>query len=221
MSAQLQAHAAEMFAVDCGTHALTIAHDQGLYRHLRFRRPDTGLYWFDLITWPGHLAFVGDMGSYVFARIDDMLGFFLSGRGINPSYWAEKLQGDPGGPGSVLGYSEHLFRAHVTDAFREHADRHGWVLTDIADLWARIEDDVLAWGYDENSARDALRDFTWKPEDSFDDELLPDPFSFGLDAAWDWQLRDYSYRFLYCCHAIRWGAEQYRAFRTTHARRTA
>lgn len=209
MSAAEEARAAQIFTLDCGHHVMTVRHDDGLYRHLAFRRPGTGLYWFDLITWPGHLTFVGDMGSYTFARTDDMLGFFLSGPGINPSYWAEKLQGDPGGRTSVIRYSEELFRAHVIDAFREHADDHGWVLTDIAALWAEI-DDVLDIGHDEDLARDALRDFAWKPEPWLDDELLGvvQPFTFSPDACWDWELRDYSYRFLYCCHAIRWGAER-------------
>lgn len=219
MSRDAEARAAEMFTVDCGEHVMTVRHDDGLYRHLSFRKPGTGLYWFDLITWPGFLTFAGDMGSYTFARTDDMLGFFLSGPGINPSYWAEKLQGDPGGRTSVLKYSEELLRQHVAEAYRDHADQYGWVLTDLAALWVRIDEDVLGVDYDEQAVRDALRDFVWDPDESFDDDELVaiDRFTFGPDACWDWDLLDYSYRFLYCLHAIRWGAEQYVAARTAVA----
>ena len=53
----------ERFAKDTATHAMTILRDDGLYRHLRFKRPNTSSYYFDIITWPGYLAITGDMGA--------------------------------------------------------------------------------------------------------------------------------------------------------------
>ena len=67
-------------------HKLTILHNDGLYRHIRFKNPKSIFYWFDLITWPGVLVFKGDMGCYVFSRLDDMFEFF-TGPTINPGYW--------------------------------------------------------------------------------------------------------------------------------------
>src|SRR3954466_1726422 len=74
-------------------HEVTVLHDDGLYRHLRFRSPDHSAYWFDLITVPGCLIFRGDGDSFVFSRTEDMFGFFRSSRegSINPTYWSEKL----------------------------------------------------------------------------------------------------------------------------------
>ena len=169
-----EARAVQMFAIDCSGHQLTVRHDDGLYRHPAFRRPDTSLYWFDLITWPGHLTFVGDMGSYTFARTDDMLGFFLSGSGINPGYWAEKLQGDPGGRASVRRYSEDLFRSAVSEAYSDHLQAVGGLLLGdpTGSLWAAIEDEVLTEAYASDLAMAAARDFVWAPP-NFDPELQP------------------------------------------------
>jgi hypothetical protein len=44
------ADTAQMFRIDTEGTTLTEVREDGLYRHLKFRRPDTGLYWFDLIT---------------------------------------------------------------------------------------------------------------------------------------------------------------------------
>ena len=86
------------FTKDTEGFTLTIAHDDGLYRHMLFRAPEYtfGSYWFDLHTAPGTLTFRGDMGTWVFSRTEDMFSFFRvhqdrPGYGINPSYWAEKV----------------------------------------------------------------------------------------------------------------------------------
>jgi hypothetical protein len=74
-------------------HELTVMHDDGNYRNLMFRNPASSFYWFSLATWPGHLAFTGDVGSWLFRRATDMFGFFTgSSHGdINPGYWGEKV----------------------------------------------------------------------------------------------------------------------------------
>jgi hypothetical protein len=83
--------AAAQFEQMVERHEMTILLDEGLYRHVRFRRPDELGYWFDLVTWPGYLAINGDLISgYTFARIEDMFNFF-AGDHINPMYWAEKI----------------------------------------------------------------------------------------------------------------------------------
>lgn len=71
---------------------MEILHDDGLYRHLRFKAPGTWIYGYDLVTWPGYLAINGDLVSgYTFSRLPDMLRFFASGPDINPEYWSEKI----------------------------------------------------------------------------------------------------------------------------------
>lgn len=72
-------------------HELTIEQDTGVFRSLLFRAPDSGICSFRINTWPGHLAFTGDMGDLIFERLHDMFAFFRGDR-INPYYWSEKIQ---------------------------------------------------------------------------------------------------------------------------------
>src|ERR1039457_99476 len=85
--------ARERFERDTAEHEMTVIHDDGLYRHLRFQKPGSWIYGYDIVTWPGYLAITGDAGEYMFARLPDMFEFFAGNDRINPQYWAEKLRG--------------------------------------------------------------------------------------------------------------------------------
>lgn len=98
-------------------HEMRVLHEDGLYRHLWFGAPGTGIWHFEIITWPGSLAIRGDIGGgHVFSRVDDMLWFFDSrtrGDGeINPHYWSEKLER---GRRSVREFSAATFRKWLVD----------------------------------------------------------------------------------------------------------
>lgn len=83
----------DQFSKDVKDHQLTIIKDDGLYRHLLVKKPGTIESHYEIITWPGYLCYCGDMGTFVFERVEDMFCFFRKTPGmINPSYWAEKLQ---------------------------------------------------------------------------------------------------------------------------------
>lgn len=134
---------AERFAADVAQHQMTVLRDDGLYRHLQFVRvapsPKTGkperssFYWFELVTWPGHLAVTGDCGTYVFARIEDMFEFFRGDR-INPGYWAEKVQGGA----DLRKYSGDLFRQTVTDYISDGDEEH----PSLARRWPGLDEAV-------------------------------------------------------------------------------
>lgn len=64
------------FLADVKDHKISIVRDDGVYRHVRFAKPETVCMHFDLITWPGYLAYVGDMGAFTFTRLRDMFEFF-------------------------------------------------------------------------------------------------------------------------------------------------
>lgn len=90
----------DRFERDVEQHQMTVIRDDGANRHLSFRKPGTSIYWFDIITWPGHLCINGDCGTYVFRRLPDMFEFFRSDKHkgqeegrlyTNPQYWTEKL----------------------------------------------------------------------------------------------------------------------------------
>lgn len=81
----------ERFLDDVAKHEMTVLADQGNVRHLSFRAPGTVIQHFNLTTWPNHLCVSGDMGTYVFSRLEDMFDFFRENK-INPGYWHEKLK---------------------------------------------------------------------------------------------------------------------------------
>lgn len=183
----------ERFRGDTRTHTMTVLHDDGLYRHLRFKDPASSFYWYDIITWPGNLMVRGDMGAYAFARLEDMFQFFRAGATINPGYWAEKLTAPE--PDGAKAYSEEEFKRHVTEAFEEYTEEHSEV--DAATLWLRIEEEVLGdvWmnppPTTNNEAHTALHDFTES-----------DPSGLFTDT-WEWDFTDWTLRFLWNCWAIR------------------
>lgn len=91
----------DRFERDVAAHQMTVLHEEGVYRHIRFGRPDSSSMHFDLITYPGYLVYSGDMGCYVFSRLRDMFEFFRTDRldtkdpsklHINRGYWSEKLE---------------------------------------------------------------------------------------------------------------------------------
>ena len=42
----------ERFAKDTAEHKIQVIRDDGVYRHLRFKRTNSNAYYFDLVTWP-------------------------------------------------------------------------------------------------------------------------------------------------------------------------
>lgn len=192
------AESAARFAADTAKHQMTVLHDDGLYRHVRFKAPGTGFYWFDLVTWPGRLAFTGDMDGYVFARDPDMFEFFRSDRyGINPAYWSEKVDG---GRDRTKSYSEDKFRQLVTKYVTDYEDDFPGVKAAVQT--ELLDNDCEDLGHEE-AARGAL-----------------DAFAFGAGEAkfrfadtWEWDFRDYDWTFLWACHAIQWGIGEYDAAR--------
>lgn len=213
----------DRFLKDVSGHVMTIVRDDGVNRHVRFRRTDSSSYWFDLITWPGTLCIDGDMGTYVFRRLHDMFEFFRIGRGdwnynrngglsINPGYWSEKLQAPD--PRDAEEFSPEKFKQHVKERFdawveefkpddeydpdeekREFAARKD-------DLWDQIEEDILYYAEcdDEREAYEAARQF--EPND-------PEVRRFDFEDAWEWRCREFKFHFIWCCYAIAWGVDAY------------
>ncbi len=192
----------EQLLSEVSEHRMEVLHEDGLYRHLRFARPGTRIWSFDLVTWPGYLSITGDIGDgYSFCRVPDMLTFFDHGQAdgwINASYWAEKVT--RGGARSVQGYSEDAFRRHVerlTSGVAEDMPEAA-----AARLRKRVDDEILTCAWNEYEALAALNGFTFGPDgDRLDEEMD--------EAGW----RDFDHHFLIALHAILWGAKRYHATR--------
>jgi len=190
----IKAMDAERFRRDVAAHQMTVLLDCGVYRHLKFRNapPNSWNMWFELVTWPGSLAINGDMGTWTFARIDDMFQFFRSDElRINCSYWHEKMQSDSRFGGPAKQFTPEQFEKNVISSL-ENYDLPESQRADI--ILALHERGVLGEDH-EATAHQALADF------AHGDFTFSDP--------WEISGHGYAYHFLWCLHAIVWGIQQY------------
>lgn len=202
----LDPHFIAKFVREIGHHTMQIIHDDGgVNRHIRFRRPDSMLMHFDLITWPGHLCYTGDMGTYVFKRLEDMFEFFRLAPGKAPHrmdlrYWAEKLVAVDA-QDLAKEWSAQTFCDEVRDHFEQFtSDPEDWPPHRKEALWRQIDDQVCyaARTFDEHRAFESLQMFN------------VDGFRFE---DWDRDCKNWTHRFLWCCNALEWAIATYDAHR--------
>lgn len=198
---------AERFLTDIPNHLMAVVRDDGVHRHVRFKRPESRDYSFDLITWPGHLCITGDMGTYVFQRVADIFEFFLPYPGfaaqhpdrplfINPGYWGEKLLS----VGTNAGYrefDEEKFEARVTEHFEGWLESYPREEVEAEEIWTEIKSLVLGAVEDGSpQAYMAVQDF------ECNEFTFQDFFDGG-------GTERYTFRYLWCLYAIAWGISQY------------
>lgn len=194
----------ERFLNDVAKHEMIIIRDDGVNRHIRFKRSGTSCMHFDLITWPGYLCYTGDMGTYVFCRLEDMFEFFRTDKGdfnynrnglsINPQYWGEKLEAVDKNSGFKQ-YSNEKFHSIVNEIIDEHIINDELSDDEAEELRDEVSIEVLANDDTEHEAHCAAQDFKHK--------------GFTFSDFWEHDLKDYSYRFMWCCYALAWGIQKY------------
>lgn len=167
----IERRVARTFARDVTDHQMVVQLDQGLHKHLSFRRRTDSWYcWFDLILAPGVLVITGDHGGHIFRRNMDMFRFFRSHPGrphrINPSYWAEKT---PDGGESVKVYSEDVLRQVLDEHLAEEVARRDAIQKELDEENERQletwRDDLLAEGIAEDDPEAWERPEPEKAED--------------------------------------------------------
>jgi hypothetical protein len=187
----------QQFLGDIKNHTLQIILADGVYRHLRFRRPGTVCYGFDIVTWPGYLCFSGDIGCFVFSRVEDMLKFFRDGGTceplrINPQYWSEKLQATDKN-GGYKAFSYERFREVVNQIVAEDED----ATKELKEAVEEMLDSPCGLETAE-ACYQAVAEFEWEGEQYFTDF-----FEQSLD--------EYTFHYIWCCYALVWGVRQYDA----------
>ncbi|ATF92389.1 Uncharacterised protein [Cedecea neteri] len=196
------------FLRDVALHTLQIHRDDGLYRHLRFKRPGTNAYYFDIVTWPGYLTITGDMGTWTFSRVSDMFNFFMDSHFghrasfvINPGYWSEKFEAGAGRSrreSPCYEFDSEAFDGALQQwlgAYLENCD-------DEEDRKQAEESIKELCGNDfssESEAYHALND-AYFPMGVTTYEILEDSGSMLTPG----------YHYLWICYAIVWGIERYR-----------
>lgn len=197
------------FVGDVARHQVDIIREDGIYRHLRFKRPGSSAYYFDLVTWPGYLAVTGDIGTWTFSRITDMFEFFTDehfGRResflINPGYWAEKFE-------AGAGRARHESPCYEFDSSSFDKTLKEW----LAAYLEECEDE-----HDADMAKEAIDElvgagFTTEKEayHALNDAYFPSDVSSYDIAEGMGSTLTYSYHYLWICYAIVWGIERYNA----------
>ena len=202
------------FQRDIATHVMKVLRIDGVHRHIRFRRPGTMCMHFDLVTWPGYLAYTGDMGCYVFSRLHDMFEFFRRPDGsftIDRRYWAEKVQASDKADG-IEEFDPERFRSVINDYrvrwVRDARERDLLTKDERRELWEAVEDDVLGSIVDgEQSAFSVAQEFGWRPAEG--------RRAYCFEDLWEHRFTDYTHRFQWCCYALAWGIRKFDAEHVT------
>lgn len=196
------------FLRDVKDHVIEIIRDGDINRHIRFRKPGSMCMHFDLITWPGYLCYTGDMGTYVFSRLDDMFQFFRKDpdQSIDFRYWAEKLQAVDAsmGKGSATEFDPERFK-EVINGYRLRWIKDGRdALTKVQrrELWEAVDDEVLHYlDQGEHTVFDEANRFQW--------QAGVKQYTYSFNDLWDLRFTRHTYHFLWCCHALAWGINLY------------
>ena len=193
----------QQFLGDIKNHTLKVIRDEGVYRHLQFRRPGTVCYGFDIVTWPGYLCYTGDMGCFVFSRVEDMLKFFRDeGMGgplrINPLYWSEKLQATDKDVGHKA-FSFERFREVVNQIVAEDKD----ATEELKEAVKEMFDDCD--GKSAEACYMAVTEFEWDNQQYFTDFF-------------EHSLEEYTFHYIWCCYALVWGIRHYDAAQASNSK---
>ena len=178
----------EQFLKDVKDHVLTINLDSGLYRDITIKKPHCVDMHYHIITRPEYLIFTGDMGSYVFERTTDMFGFFRKEK-INPDYWSEKVQA-----GKVKEYSADLAREALNQEFENWKD-----CTNFEEKYIAEEKDNLDFIDTDNEFEFMNAIYNWTANKG----------GVQLNDFWEYNLKDYTFHFIWCCYAIVHAIELY------------
>lgn len=211
----------ERFLKDTAEHHMQVFQNEGLYRHLRFRKPGTMAMHFDLITWPGYLCYTGDMGTYVFSRLSDMFKFFRLDESysnkkgvldpIDHRYWAEKLQGVDKGDG-VREFDPKAFKREIMKQRRALFVEHFREIDkdQRQDFWDSLQDVIDSADDGEGATFLAVRDWSFRVlGDKSSGFCHPNSRDIYLDTDDFPSCKAYTHRFLWCCYALRLGISLY------------
>ena len=185
--------ALEEFLKDITDHQLTVNLDQGVFRDLTIKKPNTSECHYNITTRPGHLMITGDMGDFIFARTNDMFGFFRtqSGYYINPSYWGEKVEA-----GVISEFDIDTANSSV----------QGYLTTFLEDLDLSDAEDREK----SKQALEAVSSFISGTQGSGEFDFWNEINSWDADEAGGLDLTDFfenpttksTFRYIWCCYAI-------------------
>ena len=171
---------------------MKILRDDGEYKHIRFSKPTSRAYYFDLITWPGHFSVVGDMGDWFFRRSMDIF------RGpISHHYWKEKLLASSV---NSTEFSAEQFQSAILEDLEQWGE----------DRCSPEELQILK----NQASNDLLQDITTdsvRCAYEWEYQIRPS-LTFRFSDVYEHSFEEYTFHFMWICHAIQWGIQQYDNF---------
>lgn len=181
----------QAFLKDVSNFEIKILRDDNLYRHIRCgHKNGSSNHRFWITTWPGYLAITGDMGDFLFSRIEDMFIFFRDPHmRINPSYWDEKVKATSVFGDGTKKFSVEKFREAVLNDARENLG--------VNDLNQNImkELDPLLSLETEYECIHAIQSFYSEKVAFYD--------------FWEHDTKEWTFHFIWLCYAIVWTINEY------------
>lgn len=198
------------FLKEVAGHVMKVHGNNGLYRHVFFKSENSSRYWFEIVTWPGVLVIRGDLGSFMFTRIEDMVAFFNADNFGSPptktpnfGYWAEKcIAQDKDG---IYEFSQELFQRNATEALQNAilSSRTEISKSNKKECLTQFQSAILDVDFrNEYEARDAINDF----EFDVGDETIQ------ISDFYEYDNQGYTYSYTWCCYAIAWACSKIKAF---------
>lgn len=212
------AHCHNMTLKDIENHVLTIVRDDGEYRHLQFRAPESGKRFpFDIITYPRHLVISSQAGYYLFADRNDLFQHFRGnymvpdghgGERINAQYWTEKLVASDTGVGHST-WDDIVFEMLAENAFVKWLPTIKATPERLTEIMKKFRDEVIDSNENgEEAALVALKGFSVDGVRPF--------------VEFDWRSAYLpAVTYLCCCIATAWGVKQYDAAKAPAPQRKA
>ena len=167
-------------------YKMHVLHDEGVFRTLEFKHNNGSDGHFVITTWPGHLCISGDMGTFVFSRIQDMIHFF-SGAPVNPGYWAEKVQSEDTRTSGVKSFCLGSFNEQMAEE-RKQFLIDGASQNEVDDAFSTLE-----FVEDEYSAVSFFRDFNLE----------------GFELDWEVSYDRGNFHYFFACYAINYACNLY------------
>lgn len=200
----------EEFQKSVSKHEMTVIRDEGVDRHLRFRKSTSSDSWFDVITWGGRLYIGGDCGTYVFARLPDMFKFFRGDEDrINPGYWEEKVESSDRN-GGTQAFEWETFLEDVKSSFDS-----SWYIDDLEEGFDEVDRKHHTDHIDKRTACwEAVQEAL---DDTQNDEYGACGFIRNFNHEnwyfkdWEHDSKEFTSHFLWNCYAIVWAIDKYDA----------
>ncbi len=193
----------ERFLEEIKDHQIEIIKDDGLYKHLRLKRPGTYCMCFDIITYPGGLLYRGDVGTFVFERTEDMMEFFRHPKGelsINTGYWSEKVKAESIFGGGIKKFDSEIWKKRLKSYWKMYFEDDS-SSSKAQKIWMEIQSQILT---NEDS------EWEWTSNlMSFDVSDIDQNFG-----GWDMleslgSGKKYTWHYIWCCYALSWAVIQY------------